>query len=553
LVEQDAEDEPAATLLSRIAAERRRLLDEGTISLPRRVQTPPARAYPFELPKSWEWVRLSDLTSQVGRGKSPVYSVDSRLPIVSQKCVQWAGLDLSVAKFVTSEFLDGIDPDRFIRRGDLLWNSTGTGTIGRIIRVDCVPDRLPCDGHVTLVRCVFVDPEYVRTWLASDSVFRSIEDRASGSTNQVELTLQMVMNQAIPLPPLAEQRRIVSRLQEILRVCAGLESAQVARDDWSARLARVTWQQITDPLHRAASVELAAAVRRVPRILTSAQRVSDLRRAILDLAVTGRLLPQRPEDEPGHALLRRVREQLESVPGQRARKRVTPVIDRPIGDMALPSSWACEALGRIVVRLDSGWSPQCDPGPRRSTDEWGVLRTTAVQRLRFNDREHKVLPTHLDPRPTMEAQIGDILITRAGPRQRVGICCLVDVVEPRLMISDKLIRIHLADELDAAFVALALNAGPTAAALESAKSGMAVMQMNISQSRLRTLPIPIPPLIEQRRIVAKVQEMMSVCDALESAIVAASQNRAKLLDTLAYELIAMCDGSLLPEDFPLVV
>src|SRR5690606_2855606 len=123
-------------------------------------------------------------TSYIQRGKSPKYAATLGSPVISQKCVQWSGLDLSAAKLITLDSLAKYEPIRLLREGDLLWNSTGTGTIGRLIRLTDPPDQLVCDSHVTVVRCLEVDPEYVRTWLRTDNVYGVIEGRAAGSTNQ---------------------------------------------------------------------------------------------------------------------------------------------------------------------------------------------------------------------------------------------------------------------------------------------------------------------------------------------------------------------------------
>jgi type I restriction enzyme S subunit len=106
------------------------------------------------------------------------------------------------------------------------------------------------------------------------------------------------------------------------------------------------------------------------------------------------------------------------------------------------------------------------------------------------------------------------------------------------MISDKLIRLRLHDDVWPDFIALSLNAGEAQAAIEAAKSGMAVMQMNISQAKLRAVPIPLPPLAEQRRIVAKVDELMALCDQLEASLAAAATDRARLLESLLHEALA---------------
>jgi len=152
--------------------------------------------------------------------------------------------------------------------------------------------------------------------------------------------------------------------------------------------------------------------------------------------------------------------------------------------------------------------------------------------------QHKELPAKFEPRPQHEAQIGDILVTRAGPKNRVGVSCVVDRIEPRLMISDKLIRFRLIEGLSPRFFALTLNAGVTNAAIEEAKSGMAVMQMNISQDKLRAVPVPLPPLAEQHRIVAKVDALMALCDRLEASLTATAATRRRLLDALLAEALA---------------
>ena len=188
--------------------------------------------------------------------------------------------------------------------------------------------------------------------------------------------------------------------------------------------------------------------------------------------------------------------------------------------------------------MDAGWSPQCENHPRSDPDRWGVLKTTAVQTLAFDFMQHKELPAKFEPRPQHEAQVGDILVTRAGPKNRVGVSCVVDRTEPRLMISDKLIRFRLMGSLSPRFFALTLSTGITNAAIENAKSGMAVMQMNISQDKLRAVPVPLPPLAEQQRIVAKVDELMALCDRLEADLITAAGTRRRLLDALLAEALA---------------
>jgi type I restriction enzyme S subunit len=151
LVPQDPQDEPASDLLKRIAKEKARLfkVGEGRKEKP---LLPVDEEANFDIPPTWEWTRLGIVTSYIQRGKSPKYATENGSLVVSQKCIQWRGLDLSVSKQITIDSLVDYESIRFLRDGDLLWNSTGTGTIGRVIRLVDPPEKLVCDSHVTVVR-----------------------------------------------------------------------------------------------------------------------------------------------------------------------------------------------------------------------------------------------------------------------------------------------------------------------------------------------------------------------------------------------------------------
>ena len=249
LVPQDPADEPASELLKRIAAEKARLVKAGEIKRTMALEELTEEEEIFVLPEGWRWTRLGNIVTYMQRGKSPKYATGTRLPVVSQKCVQWNGLDLSVAKEIEAISLENYEAHRFLRDEDLLWNSTGTGTIGRVVRVVRPPFKLVCDSHVTLVRCPHVIPEYIRTWLRSDHVYGVIEDRAAGSTKQVELTTGLAQNWPVPLPPILEQRRIVAKVDELMGLCTGLEAILAAGEDTGGRLVNAVLYEALEP-HR---------------------------------------------------------------------------------------------------------------------------------------------------------------------------------------------------------------------------------------------------------------------------------------------------------------
>lgn len=263
--------------------------------------------------------------------------------------------------------------------------------------------------------------------------------------------------------------------------------------------------------------------------------IKKLRELILELAVRGKLVQQDPNDEPAIELLKRIaaeKEALVKTGKLKKQKPLSPITDEE-KPCELPQGWQWCRLDNLVSKMDSGWSPSCPPESSPNESIWGVLKTTAVQPLEYRENENKVLDDSKEPRPELEIQAGDILITRAGPKNRVGISCLVEKTRSKLMISDKIIRFHLVGvECVERFIVLCLNAGATAAYLERSKSGMADSQLNISQDKLRFAPIPICSPVLQEQIMDRVDELMALCDQLEQQSYQQLDAHNQLVDAL---------------------
>lgn len=189
LVPQDSSDPPASQLLKEIEVEKSRLWRDGKIKAPKPLPEITTAEITYALPQGWEWVRMGEVSSYIQRGKSPVYADYSSHRVISQKCVRWNGLDLEPARFIEANSLSKYEPIRFLKGGDLLWNSTGTGTIGRACVVSNELDHaeLVADSHVTVVRALLLNPTFLWRWIQSPIVQNEIESVASGTTNQIEL------------------------------------------------------------------------------------------------------------------------------------------------------------------------------------------------------------------------------------------------------------------------------------------------------------------------------------------------------------------------------
>ncbi|MFS9051970.1 restriction endonuclease subunit S [Streptococcus anginosus] len=235
LVEQDPNDEPVEVLLEKIRAEKQKLFKEGKIKkkdleisiVSQGDDNSPYEEVPYEIPVSWEWVRLNDITSYIQRGKSPKYSNIPMYPVIAQKCNQWSGFSIDLAKFIAPETVNSYQEERLLRDGDLMWNSTGLGTLGRLAIYS--ENKNPygwavADSHVTVIRVLsgFINYHFIYNFLSSPIVQSVIEEKASGSTKQKELLTKTIKEYLIPLPPLSEQSRIVDKIEQSFNIIDAL-------------------------------------------------------------------------------------------------------------------------------------------------------------------------------------------------------------------------------------------------------------------------------------------------------------------------------------------
>jgi len=171
-------------------------------------------------PDNWVETTFRDVTTYISRGKSPKYTDVSALPVVNQKAIRWHGIQKEYLKFIHPDQIDQWTPERFIQEGDVLWNSTGTGTIGRaclVQKAHLTPSKV-VDSHVTIIRPnkELIDPRYLFAWIRSPEIQRAIADLATGSTNQIELPRSIIAELRLPLAPLNEQKRIADKLDALL-------------------------------------------------------------------------------------------------------------------------------------------------------------------------------------------------------------------------------------------------------------------------------------------------------------------------------------------------
>jgi len=511
LVPQDPNDEPASVLLERIHAEKERLIKEKKI---KREKNPSvifkgadntpyekigdevrslADEVPFDIPDSWEWVRLIDVCEYIQRGKSPKYSPIKKYPVVAQKCNQWSGFSIEKAQFIEPNSLSSYGPERLLQDNDLMWNSTGLGTLGRmaIYKTAANPYELAvADSHVTVIRPLkqFVLPEYLYYYFANSSVQSVIEDQADGTTKQKELATATIKAYLTPIPPLDEQRRILAKLSEVLPV---VKNYGVVYDE-------TTVMQEAFP--------------------------ESLKKSILQEAVQGKLVPQDPSDEPAEALLERIRVEKqrlikegkikknkhESVIFRRDNSHYEKLdgIERCIDDeipFEIPDSWAWTSVGEVCTNIQYGSSQKSSP-----TGKIAVLRMGNLQngRIVLDKLVYTSDSKEIEKYPL---EYNDLLFNRTNSKELVGKVAIYKSEIPAIY-AGYLVRLHPI-LIDSDYLNYVMQSQYYWIYCQNVRSD-AIGQSNINAEKLKRFVFPLPPLQEQKRIVNQISCAMSKIEHL---------------------------------------
>ena len=204
------------------------------------------------------------------------------------------------------------------------------------------------------------------------------------------------------------------------------------------------------------------------------------------------------------------------------------------------------SLAELTREIGQGWSPKCEGEPALEVHRWGVIKTTAIQPQAFDGTHNKALPIGFQPRPHLELKVGDLLITRAGPRNRVGICCLVRATRQNLMLCDKAYRIRCnTSRVEAGFLELVLNAPQFVQQIDALKTGINDSGLNLTQDRFLAIKIPLPSLDRQRELMAEIESIEAMLReqtmSMSSVLVQSTAQRKNILR-------AAFSGQLVPQD-----
>ena len=501
LVEQDPDDEPASELLKRIAAEMARLVKAGVIKKQKVLPGVTRDEQLVEPPKGWNWTRLGALT-RITQGFTFSSGDFSKDPDDGPPLIKIGDIGTNAPEvFIKGKY----DSGYIVNPGELLLGLSGS--------IKCAVWHGPpalLNQRIACIRPVTSDLIDAWLFLSVSACIDKWKDETSKLTVQNIKSKQMA-EAPVLLPPLAEQHRIVAVVDELMALCDRLEAARAAREERRDRLAAAGLARLSAPDTDAATFRAHArfAIDNLPALTARADRIARLRQTILNLAVRGRLVEQDPADEPASELLKRIAaEKARLVKEGTIRKSSPPVpIFSAEQPFEVPNSWK--------------WT-------------WATYSAYGISDLGKKIKTKDVLKDGLFP----VVDQGKILVRGyCNDSQKA-----IRVSKPLIIFGDHTRETKL---IDFDFVVGADGIKILQPVIIDPRYYYLALQWLPLDNRgygrhfklLRSSCIPLPPLAEQHRIVAKVDELMALCDRLEAGLAAADAARRRLLDSLLHQAL----------------
>lgn len=543
LIPPDPTDEPAAVLLERIAVEKAQLVKNKKIKkqkvLPSLEEVGVAQN---TLPQGWTWAFMPQVIAHddyaikrgpFGSALKKSYFVNSGYKVYEQQHA--INDDFSRGEYYVDETKFNELKAFEVKPYDLIISCSGTvgkvaiappnmerGIINQALLKIALNNNALINNYFKILFPAF----FMRTDTLSD---------LKGTAQKNMVSVDTLRKEPFPYPPLAEQHRIVAKVDELMLLCDQLEQQTEASIDAHATLVEVLLVTLTDSED---ADDLAQNWARISEhfdsLFTTEKSIEALKQTVLQLAVMGKLVSQNPEDESASVLLEKIAEEKEQLIKDKKikKEKPLPVITDEEKLFELPKGWKWCQIESLSLSSDAGWSPKCDPTPKEE-DNWGVLKVSAVTWGKYQPDENKALPNYLQPKPQYEVKAGDFLISRANTADLVARSVVVPKNTPeKLMMSDKIIRFNFTKDVFSEYINLVNNSNYSRQYYAEVAGGTSSSMKNVSRNQVRALNIALPPLAEQHRIVAKFEELMAICDQLKKKLKQSQETQVQLTDTL---------------------
>lgn len=530
LVDQDPNEEPASNLLEKISDKKSELIKGKIIRKGKKLPGPEEDKIPFLLPGSWSWCRLGDVTNYGATGKAEARDVTDDTWI----------LELEDVEKVTSRLLKRTtfrerqfksSKNRFVE-SDVIYGKLRP-YLDKVLVADqdgvCTTEMIPMRGYYGIV------PEYLR-WYLKSPYFIQYADSSTHGMNLPRMGTDKGRMALFPFPPLVEQHRIVAKVDELMALCDQLEAVCNARVETHQRLIRAVHHPLTEASDTATTQAAWHRIRdNFADLYTTLESAQVLRQTILQLGVQGKLVLQDPSDEPASGIINKVAAERSRLAKEKAIKK--PQALEPIRSteqyFPLPRGWA--------------WCQASDVSDPKAVITYGILKpiwvSSGVPTVRVRDMKDGAIALNEVVECSIERakkftkttlREGDLLIAKDGAT--LGKTAFVPKELDGGNITQHVLRFAISDEVSRSFIRLIVDSPYGQWWMTGETKGVALPGVNVGD--FRRMPMPVPPLAEQRRIVFKVDELMALCDQLETNIRDKNDTAARYAEAIVQQIAA---------------
>jgi type I restriction enzyme S subunit len=537
LVPQNPEDEPAELLRNKIVVEKQNL--EKSKKIPKQRSLTPVQEdeQPYFLPSNWCWCRWNDIALYIGDidHKMPT-EVSEGIPYVSPRDFKGENtIDFEGAKKISYEDFERLKRKVQPTKDDIIFPRYGTIGENRLVEVDI--DFLASYSCAIIKNFHgYIEPKYSYYYSISKLVKSEIE-RYTNKTTQANVGIQSIQNFLYPLPPLAEQKRIVEKVDELMALCDRYEAAKQTRDNLRQKL---RGSAIASLMNAETDEELDAAWALVRdnwhNLGQYPEDIDSLRKMVLELAMRGKLTSQQEEDEPSHILLEKIKHKKEALDSQGKKDRKYKGLILNNKNYKIPKSW------EWVKWIDVGFCQNGKAFPSNDYSDRGIklLRPGNLHvsgKLQWTQANTKYLSTsYIEKYPEFIVGSNELIMNLTAQSLKdefLGRVCLTDESE-YCLLNQRLARIIPVGFLNE-FCLIIFKSPLFRHFVDELNQGTLIQHMYTSQ--LNDFKFPLPPLAEQKRIVAKVDELMQLCDQLEASLRQIQQRAESLAASAINHLI----------------
>ncbi|MCR5944736.1 restriction endonuclease subunit S [Salmonella enterica subsp. houtenae] len=508
LVPQDPNDEPASELLKRIAAEKAELVKQGKIKKQKPLPEISEEEKPFELPVGWEWTRLPQIYIPQSESSHKVKSSDiideGRHPVIEQNAEFISGYSNN------SELLIKIN-NPVIIFGDHTRNI-------KYIDFDFI---VGADG-VKILSPIIINEKYFYWQL------KSFKIESRGYSRHYK----MLNEKLFSLPPLFEQIRIVTKVEELMSLCDQLEQHSLTSLDAHQQLVETLLTTLTDSQN---ADELAENWARISEhfdtLFTTEASIDALKQTILQLAVMGKLVPQDPNDEPASELLKRIaQEKAQLVKDGKIKKQksMLPASNNK-KEFEIPMNWVWTTLPELGAQFQNGLSSRGST----SGESTIVIRLADIQNGEISHDDTRELKITKKMQEKYKLSENDILIIRVNGSSDIVGRFILNQESLSYCYCDHFIRMNFSctKAINENYLKNIANSPFIRKKIE----GLFITttgQKTVNQTHISSLPIPLPPYNEQERINSRINNLFIILEGLRTNLKSAQKTQLHLADAL---------------------